>query len=138
MFDKILPQQKSMSTKLGGLLVLVGETMFLFSLMNFLMITRLQYYSEGDSFIRTLFPHYLFFVIALFLVAFTGMWFAYVYIIPSKQKFSQEQAVKDARSPMYNRLIEVHEDLKGIDNKLQDLSDRLDELEKNSVREKNK
>ncbi|WP_158599174.1 hypothetical protein [Methanohalophilus sp. RSK] len=34
MFDKILPQQKSMSTKLGGLLVLVGETMFLFSLMN--------------------------------------------------------------------------------------------------------
>ncbi|KXS46727.1 MAG: hypothetical protein AWU58_331 [Methanohalophilus sp. T328-1] len=85
MFDKILPQQKSMSTKLGGLLVLVGETMFLFSLMNFLMITRLQYYSEGDSFIRTLFPHYLLFVIALFLVAFTGMWFAYVYILPSKQ-----------------------------------------------------
>jgi hypothetical protein len=32
---------------------------------------------------------------------------------------------------MYNRLIEVHEDLKGIDSKLQDLSDRLDELEKN-------
>jgi hypothetical protein len=95
------------------------------------MITRLQYYSEGDSFIRTLFPHYLLFVIALFLVAFTGMWFAYVYILPSKQKFSQQQAVKDARSPMYNRLVEVHEDLKGIDSKLQDLSDRLDELEKN-------
>ncbi|WP_462272559.1 hypothetical protein [Methanohalophilus sp.] len=41
MFDKILPQQKSMSTKLGGLLVLVGETMFLFSLMN-LKITSVR------------------------------------------------------------------------------------------------
>jgi uncharacterized membrane protein SpoIIM required for sporulation len=97
MFDKILPQQKSMSTKLGGLLVLVGETMFLFSLMNFLMITRLQYYSEGDSFIRTLFPHYLFFVIALFLVAFTGMWFAYVYIVPSNAiyKFCLYQYIRE-------------------------------------------
>jgi uncharacterized membrane protein SpoIIM required for sporulation len=81
--------------------------MFLFSLLNFLMMTRLQYYSSGDSFMRQIFPHYLFFLAGMFVLAFVGMWLTYVYVFPGKQRFSQEQAIKDDRSAMYNALLEI-------------------------------
>ena len=129
-FDKLIPQQKNMSTRVGGLLIIVGETMFLFSLLNFVMITRLQYYSSGDSFIRTIFPDYLFFLAGMFAVAAAGMWVTYVYVFPSKQRFSQEQAVKDNRSPMYDRILEVQEDVVRMREIIEKLSDRVDEMAK--------
>ena len=119
-----------MSTKVGGLLIIVGETMFLFSLLNFVMITRLQYYSSGDSFIRTIFPDYMFFLAGMFAVAAAGMWLTYVYVFPSKQRFAQEQAVKDNRSPMYDRIIEVQEDVVRMREMIEKLSDRVDEMAK--------
>ena len=128
--DKLIPQQKNMSTKVGGLLIIVGETMFLFSLLNFVMITRLQYYSSGDSFIRTIFPDYLFFLAGMFVVAAAGMWLTYVYVFPSKQRFSQEQAIKDNRSPMYDRIIEVQDDVVKMREMIEKLSDRVDEMAK--------
>lgn len=128
--EKLIPQQKNMSTKVGGLLIIVGETMFLFSLLNFVMITRLQYYSSGDSFIRTIFPDYLFFLAGMFAVAAVGMWLTYVYVFPSKQRFSQEQAIKDNRSPMYDRIIEVQEDVVRMREMIEKLSDRIDEMAK--------
>ena len=128
--DKLIPQQKNMSTRVGGLLIIVGETMFLFSLLNFVMITRLQYYSSGDSFIRTIFPDYLFFLAGMFAVAAAGMWVTYVYVFPSKQRFSQEQAIKDNRSPMYDRIIEVQEDVVRMREMIENLSDRVDEMAK--------
>ena len=128
--DKLIPQQKNMSTRVGGLLIIVGETMFLFSLLNFVMITRLQYYSSGDSFIRTIFPDYLFFLAGMFAVAAAGMWVTYVYVFPSKQRFSQEQAIKDNRSPMYDRILEVQEDVVRMREMIENLSDRVDEMAK--------
>lgn len=128
--DKLIPQQKNMSTRVGGLLIIVGETMFLFSLLNFVMITRLQYYSSGDSFIRTIFPDYLFFLAGMFAVAAAGMWVTYVYVFPSKQRFSQEQAIKDNRSPMYDRILEVQEDVVQMREIIENLSDRVDEMAK--------
>ena len=128
--EKLIPQQKNMSTKVGGLLIIVGETMFLFSLLNFVMITRLQYYSSGDSFIRTIFPDYLFFLAGMFIVAAAGMWLTYVYVFPSKQRFSQEQAVKDNRSPMYDKILEVQEDVIQMREMIEKLSDRVDEMAK--------
>ncbi len=128
--DKLIPQQKNMSTRVGGLLIIVGETMFLFSLLNFVMITRLQYYSSGDSFIRTIFPDYLFFLAGMFAVAAAGMWVTYVYVFPSKQRFSQEQAIKDNRSPMYDRILEVQEDVVRMREMIKKLSDRVDEMAK--------
>lgn len=128
--DKLIPQQKNMSTRVGGLLIIVGETMFLFSLLNFVMITRLQYYSSGDSFIRTIFPDYLFFLAGMFAVAAAGMWVTYVYVFPSKQRFSQEQAIKDNRSPMYDRILEVQEDVVQMREMIENLSDRVDEMAK--------
>lgn len=128
--DKLIPQQKNMSTRVGGLLIIVGETMFLFSLLNFVMITRLQYYSSGDSFIRTIFPDYLFFLAGMFAVAAAGMWVTYVYVFPSKQRFSQEQAIKDNRSPMYDRILEVQEDVVQMREMIENLSDRVNEMAK--------
>lgn len=128
--EKLIPQQKNMSTRVGGLLIIVGETMFLFSLLNFVMITRLQYYSSGDSFIRTIFPDYLFFLAGMFAVAAIGMWLTYVYVFPSKQRFSQEQAIKDNRSPMYDKIIEVQEDVVQMREMMEKLSDRIDEMAK--------
>jgi predicted membrane protein len=130
-FEKIIPKQRKMSTRIGGLLIIVGETMFLFSLLNFLMITRLQYYSSGDSFMRVLFPHYLLFLAALFIVAFVGMWLTYVYVFPSKQRFSQEQAIKDDRSPMYNKILELEDDIDELKKVIIDMSDKIDRMEQN-------
>ena len=100
--EKLIPKQRIMSTRVGGLLTLVGEAMFLFSILNFLMISRLQYYSEGDSYIRTVFPHYFLFLGGLGSIGFVAMWIVYVYVLPSKQRFSQEQAIKDNRITSYN------------------------------------
>ena len=50
---------------MGGLLILVSETMFLFSMLNFLLVTRIQYYNPGDPYMRQLLPHYLVFLAAL-------------------------------------------------------------------------
>jgi hypothetical protein len=44
---RFIPKQKRMSTTVGGMLILVGETMFLFSLLNFVLVTRIQYYNPG-------------------------------------------------------------------------------------------
>ena len=127
-FEKIIPKQRKMSTRIGGLLIIVGETMFLFSLLNFLMITRLQYYSSGDSFMRVLFPHYLLFLAALFVVAFIGMWLTYVYVFPSKQRFSQEQAIKDDRSPMYNKILDLENDIDELKKVVFEMSEKIDRM----------
>jgi predicted membrane protein len=130
MFEKIIPKQRKMSTRIGGMLIIVGETMFLFSLLNFLMITRLQYYSSGDSFMRMLFPHYLLFLAALFIVAFIGMWLTYVYVFPSKQRFSQEQAIKDDRSPMYNKILELENNIDELKKVVFEMSEKIDHMNK--------
>ncbi|WP_440954509.1 hypothetical protein ACSAZK_12890 [Methanosarcina sp. Mfa9] len=119
-----------MSTRVGGFLILMSETMFLFSILNFLMISRLQYYSSGDSYIRTLFPHYIFFLGAMGFVGLTAMFFIYTYILPSKQRFSQEQAVKDNRSPTYNKLLEVQDELADMRKMMADLSEKVENLSK--------
>ena len=50
-----------MNTKIGGILSLVSETLFIYSLLNFVMISRIQYYSVSDSIIRSVFPSYILF-----------------------------------------------------------------------------
>jgi hypothetical protein len=127
-FEKLIPKQRKMSTRVGGLLTLVGEAMFLFSILNFLMISRLQYYSQGDSYIRTVFPHYLLFLTGLSIIGFVAMWLVYVYVLPSKQRFSQEQAVKDNRSPTYDKIIEVQGELIEMRKMIKELSEKVEKL----------
>lgn len=128
MLNQLIPRQRKMSTRLGGFLILMSETMFLFSILNFLMISRLQYYSSGDSYIRAIFPHYLLFLGAMGFVGVTAMWIIYVYILPSKQRFSQEQAVKDNRSPTYDKILEVQGELAETRKMIEKLSKKVETL----------
>ena len=128
MFDQLIPRQRKMTTRLGGFLVLMSETMFLFSILNFLMISRLQYYSSGDSYIRAVFPHYLLFLGAMGLVGITAMWIIYVYILPSKQRFAEEQAVKDNRSPTYDKILQVQAELAEMRKMMEELSVKIEKL----------
>lgn len=112
-----LPQLK-MSTKLGGVLVLVSEVMFIFSIFNFLMISRLNYYSSDDTYIKAVFPEYLHFLGSMLLCGLLGMAFAYMIIIPSKHKFNQEQAVKDGRSPTYRKIIELEDKIDALSKEI--------------------
>jgi hypothetical protein len=125
---RLIPKQKRMSTTLGGMLILLSETMFMFSLLNFLLITRIQYYNPGDAYMRQLFPHYLIFLGMLIAAALLGMIFVYVFILPSKMVFSQQQAVKDDRSPTHNLLIEVNNEIKGLKKDIEALKQSLDKI----------
>lgn len=128
MFDQLIPRQRRMTTRLGGFLVLMSETMFLFSILNFLMISRLQYYNSGDSYIRAVFPHYLLFLGAMGFAGLAAMWVIYVYVLPSKQRFAEEQAIKDNRSPTYDRILEVQDELAEMRKMMEDLSEKVEKL----------
>ena len=80
---------------------------------------------------RRIFPDYLFFLLGMLLVAFIGMWITYVYIFPSKQRFSQEQAIKDNRSPMYNRIVEMQDELMKMRETVEKLSEKVDRMAEN-------
>ncbi len=56
------------------------------------------------------------------------MWLVYVYVLPSKQRFSQEQAVKDNRSPTYDRIIEVQGELAEMRKMMEKLSEKVEKL----------
>lgn len=135
MFDQLIPRQRKMTTRLGGFLVLMGETMFLFSILNFLMISRLQYYNSGDSYIRVIFPHYLLFLGAMGLVGIAAMWTIYVYVLPSKQRFAEEQAIKDNRSPTYDRILEVQCELAEMRKAIEELSQKVEKLTEKNVKD---
>jgi len=125
---RFIPKQKRMSTTVGGMLILVGETMFLFSLFNFVLVTRIQYYNPGDAYMRQLFPNYLLFLGVLAAAALVSMIYVYIFILPSKMVFSQQQAVKDDRSPTHNLLMEVHmelQELRGEVNSLRQVIDKV-------------
>lgn len=121
--ERFIPQQKKMSSHLGGFLVLIGESMFFISIFNFVLITRIQYYNPGDSFLRTIFPYYILFFIAVGIGALLIMIIVYIFIIPSKNLFGQQQIVKDNRSPTYDLLMEVY-------NNTEELKKEIDKLKK--------
>ncbi len=125
---RFIPKQKHMSTTLGGMLILVGETMFLFSMLNFVLVTRIQYYNPGDAYMRQLFPNYLLFLGVLAAAAMLAMILVYIFILPSKMMFSQQQAVKDERSPTHNLLMEVQMELQELRSEVDSLRQSIDKV----------
>ena len=125
---RFIPKQKHMSTTVGGMLILVGETMFLFSILNFVLVTRIQYYNPGDAYMRQLFPNYLLFLGVLAAAALLAMILVYIFILPSKMVFSQQQAVKDERSPTHNLLMEVHMELQELRSEVNSLRQAIDKV----------
>jgi uncharacterized coiled-coil DUF342 family protein len=51
-----------------------------------------------------------------------------VYVFPSKQRFSQEQAIKDDRSPMYNKILELEDDIDELKRVVFEMSEKIDHL----------
>ena len=118
-----IPQQKKMSSKLGGVLMLLAKTMAFVSMFNFAMITRLQYYNSDDDIVRVLFPTYGWFLFAVSIGVLLAMALIYIFVIPSEFTFSNRQSIKDERSPIYNLLKEVSEDLKKVKKEVAELKE---------------
>lgn len=120
-----LPKQKTMSTKLGGVLCLISETMFLYSVANFLMISNMYFKDSPTA--QSLFHSYLFFFIFMCSCGLAGMTFAYIFIIPSKYKFAAEQSTRDNRNPIYNKVEKMETDSNDNFEKLNQKIDKLTE-----------
>lgn len=52
----------------------------------------------------------------------------YIFILPSKMVFSQQQAVKDERSPTHNLLMEVHMELQELKGEVDSLRQAIDKV----------
>jgi len=117
---KFVPVQKEMSTILGGTKTLLQEITFYISILNLIMITRLFYYSTSDPWIRMIFPHYLVFMAIIAVAAVACMTFEYAIMIPSKVRFSQEQAYKADRSPIMREVKELKKQLDYIQKKIEE------------------
>lgn len=113
-----------MSTELGGILMLLTKTMSFVSMFNFAMITRLQYYSPEDDYIRTIFPHYGYFLMIVCIGVIIIMLIIYIFVIPSEIIFNNHQSIKDNRNPLYDLLEEVNI---GI----QELKEEVETIKKN-------
>ncbi|MDI6860235.1 MAG: hypothetical protein QMC85_07045 [Methanocellales archaeon] len=116
---RFVPTQIEMSTFMGGVKTLLQETAFYITIINLIMITRLFYYSASDPWIRTFFPHYLLFMLALVALAVLCMTFEYTIMYPSKMKFGQEQAVKADRSPLMREVLEIRRQLNRIEERIE-------------------
>ena len=110
----LTPPQAKMSTHLGGFLVLLAKTMAFVSIFNFMMITRIQYYNADDDAIRSIFPHYIYFLFTTTIVVLIAMCLIYVFVIPSEIKFSNRQSVKDNRNPLFDLLKETNADIQDL------------------------
>ena len=109
-----------MSTTMDGLLILVSETMFLFSMLNFLLVTRIQYYNPGDPCMRQLFPHYLVFLAALTCCA-GGERSSCTSLSCQARWCSPSSRLRDDRSPTYNLLMGVHKELTEVRSEVDEM-----------------
>ena len=126
-FDNFIPKQVKMNTYLGGVLMLLAKTMAFVSMFNFAMITRIQYYNADDDIIRSIFPHYSWFLFATSIAVLFAMGTIYVFVIPSEIKFNNRQSVKDDRNPLFNLLKEVSADLKEIKKEIAEMKESNNE-----------
>lgn len=101
----------------GAMWELAGRVSFLVSLINYVFMSRLYYYNTGDSYLRDVFGSYILFAIAILIVVAIAAGFMWAFIIPSHNKFCQEQAYVDGRSPLYDMVVEMKEQLDRLENK---------------------
>lgn len=106
---------------MGAAWELAGRVSFLISLINYIFMSRLYYYNTGDNYLRDIFGSYIVFMLVVLigiLLAFTFVW---AFIVPSHNKFCQEQAYTDGRSPLYDAVIEMKTQLDEMQAKLEKL-----------------
>jgi len=114
---KFIPKQVHIPY-LGALFDLTSKALALVGGLNFLMLTRNTYYDSNDSLLRDIFGSYILFMIVAVLVGLVIMLALYVFLVPSANSYAQKQAVIDGRSPMFDKICEIDERMKCIENAL--------------------
>lgn len=110
---------------IGAMYDLLSRTFFLVTGMTFLMQTRNTFYNSNDSLLRDTFGTYATLMLVLMFMCGVVMLLAHIFLVPSHNKYCQDQAVKDGRSvmydktcEMYNKMLEIDERMKAIERKL--------------------
>ena len=122
--SKVIPKQINVPY-VGALWTLSGIVLTLVNAVSFLFQTRLYYYNQEDSLLKDLFGSYFVYMAAFIALGGLMLVFAYAVILPALNKFQQEQAVKEGRSPLYEKLCAVDERLKSVDVRLNKLEEKL-------------
>lgn len=102
---------------LGALFDLTGKVFFAINAASFVMLTRTTYYSQNDSLLRDTFGSYALFMLAGIISGIGLLYIAYVFLIPSLNSYTQQQAVIEGRSPTYEKICEINERLKKLEEK---------------------
>jgi hypothetical protein len=112
----------------GALFELAGRAFFFVSIANFILNTRLFYYNTGDSWLREHFSSYLEFGLAYIALGLVVIILVWVILIPSQNKFQQEQSVKDGRSPMFDKICEIYKQNEAMEKEILDLKNAVEVL----------
>jgi len=115
--NKLIPKQIHVPY-IGAIWELVGCVSFILSILNMLFVTIITY-STNDT-VRHIFPSYWIFFIIYSIFGGIMALVSYVYILPSRIKFLQEQSVIDNRNPMYDKICENEKLLKEMKQLIED------------------
>jgi hypothetical protein len=115
--SKFIPKQIHIPY-VGALWTLSGIVLTLVNAVSFLFQTRLYYYNQDDSLLKDVFGSYVVYMVAFVLLGVIMLALAYAVILPALNSFQQAQAVKDGRSPTYEKLCEVADRQKSMDERL--------------------
>jgi hypothetical protein len=92
---------------IGAIYELLTRVAFLYSMVSQIQITRLFYYNSNDPFYKNTFSSYWIYIGFLLLVCWFLSWISWTFLIPSQNRFQQEQAVIEGRSPLYEKVCEI-------------------------------
>lgn len=99
---------------IGAVYELLSRVSFLYSLVSQILMTRLYFYNSDDSLLKEFFGSYWLFIGFLILICWLLSWVAWAFVIPSQNKFCQEQAVIEGRSPTYELLLEIQQEIREL------------------------
>lgn len=115
--SKFIPRQVQLPY-VGAIFDLVCKAFAIMGGVNFLMLTRSTFYNSSDSLLRDTFGSYTVFMLTVSIAGIVVLMLVYVFLVPSYNAHTQRQAVIEGRSPMYEKICEINERLKKLEEKL--------------------
>lgn len=128
-FSKYIPKQVQVPY-LGALFDLVSKALAIAGAFNFIALTRNWFYDENDTILRDIFSSYVIFMIVVSLAGFVLLLVIYIVFVPSINSHIQEQAVKDGRSPTFEKICENSIKLQNLEEKICKIDNLLKDIEK--------
>ena len=118
-FNKFIPKQIQLPY-IGALYDLSGRVFHFISIVNFMLVTRVYYYNPGDTLLQDIFGSYILFMIVCGIFGMVLAGLVYAVVVPSHNKYSQEQSVINGRSPTYEKICELEKKIDQLQKKLED------------------